>query len=119
MDNIQEQMNTVLNNPEMMQKIMGLAQSLGQTQSAQNTSVPHENADIPFPEIDISMLQKLSKLAGGSKIDKNQQSLLSALRPYLSNDRINKLEKAMRAAKLANIASGLLGSSGFQFNAGR
>lgn len=118
MDNIQDQMNAVLNDPEMMQKIMGLAQSLGQSQP--EAAVPQQNAPpAAFPELDISTLQKLSTLAGSTGIDKNQRSLLSALRPYLSGDRISKLEKAMRAAKLANMASGLLGSTGFQFNTGR
>ena len=65
------------------------------------------------------MIQKLSGLAGQSNIDKNQRTLLTALSPYLSRERIYKLEKAMRAAKMANMASAFLGKSGFQFNLGR
>lgn len=119
MDNMQEQINAILGSPEMMQKLMTVAQSLGQQQSGQGATAQQEPPASPIPDIDISMLQKLSGLAGSSNIDKNQRSLLTALRPYLTNERIAKLEKAMRAAKIANMASGLLGSSGFQFNTGR
>jgi hypothetical protein len=36
--------------------------------------------------------------------------LLNALCPYLSRDRIGKLEKAMRAAKMAKLATGIMGN---------
>lgn len=120
MEDMQSQMNAILGNPEMMRKIMSMAQSLNQSQPTQPPQEQKQDAPSSgFPEIDISMLQKLSGLASQSSIDKNQRSLLSALRPYLSSDRISKLEKAMRAAKMASMASGLLGSAGFQFNPGR
>ena len=52
-------------------------------------------------------------------IDQNQQNLLSALSPYMSRDKVSKLENAMRAAKLARLASGFLGSGGLQLFTGR
>lgn len=122
MDDIQQQMNAILGNPEMMQKIMAMAQSLNQPQPTQqepSQSQKEEIQNFSFPELDLSMVQRLSGIAGKSNIDKNQKSLLSALTPYLSKERISKLEKAMRAAKMANMASRLLGNSGFQFNSGR
>ena len=50
-------------------------------------------------------MQKMISLAGSTNIDKNQKALLSALSPYLSRDRIRKLEQAMRAAKMAGFAA--------------
>ena len=121
MDDMQNQMNAILGNPEMMQKIMAMAQSLGQGQN--NTKETQKQTPEPshaeFPEIDLAMIQRLSGLAGQSNIDNNQRSLLKALAPYLKPDRLNKLEKAMRAAKLANIASTFLGSSALPFHTGR
>lgn len=117
MDDMQTQMNAILSNPEMMQKIMSMAQSLNATQEQ-----PEKNngpISEPMPEIDLSMVQKLSGLAGQSSIDKNQRSLLKALGPYLSRERISKLEKAMRAAKMASMASVFLNQSGFHFPSGR
>ena len=109
MDDLQTQMNAVLSNPELMEQIKALAQDMnpGEGKDPTGTSLPEG-----FPNIDINMLQKLSGIAGQTNIDKNQRSLLSALSPYLSSDRINKLEKAMRASKMAGIATSLLGTSG-------
>ena len=72
-----------------------------------------------FPNIDLSMVQKLSGLAGQSNIDANQRTLLKALTPYLKRDRISKLERAMRAAKMANMASAFLSRSALPFQPGR
>ena len=120
MDNMQEQMNSILNNPQMMQQIMSMAQALNQSQPPPQDTIPlQKNPETPFPEIDISMIQKLSGLAGQTNIDKNQKTLLTALSPYLSKDRINKLEKAMRAAKMASLASAFLGNSGLLSNMSR
>lgn len=116
MEDMQNQMNAILSNPEMMQQIMSMAQSLGQQAPAatQKTEEPQPS----MPDIDLSTVQRLSKLASRSGIDKNQQALLSALRPFLDPGRVNKLEKAMRAAKMANLASDLLSKAGFQSNPG-
>lgn len=111
MDDIQAQMGAILGDPEMMQKIMAMAQSL---QGGQQDAPPSPKETPPpvMPNIDIGMLQKLSGLAGQSNIDSNQQNLLRALGPYLSADRVHRLEKAMRAAKMARMASGFLAQTG-------
>ena len=112
---MQAQMNAILQDPEMMQKISALAQSL----NPQPTSSPApEPAASGFPEIDPGMMQTLFGFAQKSNIDTNQQNLLQALSPYLKSERIQKLEKAMRAAKLARMASGFLGSTNL-FGLGR
>ena len=121
MAEMEEKLGSILNNPEMMQKIMSMAQSLSQAEAAQNPE-PHSPppAEAPhFPELDLSTLQKISGIAQQSGIDRNQQSLLKALGPYLSNQRISKLEKAMRAAKMAQMASSFLGSNALQSFFGR
>ena len=105
MSEMEEKLNSVLNNPQMMQQIMSMAQSLGS--QPQPEQPPKTD---PMPEIDLGMLQRLSGLASQGTIDQNQQSLLKALRPYLTRERIEKLEKAMRAAKMARMASGLISS---------
>lgn len=118
MEDMQSQMNAILGNPEMMQKIMAIAQSLGQSDNSQ--SQPKQEAQVPaLPNIDPALIQKFAGLAGQSNIDNNQRTLLKALTPYLNRERIAKLERAMRAARMANMASGLLGRSGYQFHPGR
>lgn len=116
MNELESKINNILENPEAMNKIMSLAQSLNLKTEEQPKSQQHENKTKgsntnTFPEIDLSMLQKLSGLTKQTGIDKNEQTLLKALAPYLSRERIYKLEKAMRAAKMAKIASTMLGTS--------
>lgn len=116
MNELESKINNILENPEAMKKIMSLAQSLNLKTDEQPKSQQHENKTKgsntnTFPEIDLSMLQKLSGLTKQTGIDKNEQTLLKALAPYLSRERIYKLEKAMRAAKMAKIASTMLGTS--------
>ena len=118
MDNMQTQMNSILQNPEMMEKIMSMAQSLTRGQPEQQPSVP-DTPGFSMPEIDLATVQKLSGFLGQSNIDNKQRTLLNALSLYLSGERISKLEKAMRAAKLATLASTLLSSAGLQFTPGR
>lgn len=101
MDDLENKLGAVLGNPEMMEKIMTFAQSLGQSEGAPSQPAADPT---PVPDIDISTLQKLSSLAGQGSIDQNQRTLLNALRPYLSGHRISKLERAMRAAKMAGMA---------------
>ena len=112
MEDMQAQMGAILNNPEMMQKIMAMAQSLGGNSQQEERREPPPAAESEFPNIDLGMLQRLSGLAGQSGIDKDQKTLLHALGPYLKQDRIQKLEKAMRAAKMARLASSIIGQPG-------
>ena len=120
MDDMTSQMNAILNDPEMMQKIMSLAKSMeGFSQEAETTSAQQEIPCGGFPDIDLSTMQKLAGFAGKSSIDSDQRSLLKALIPYLSKDRIQRLERAMRAAKLAGMASTLLGNNTSLFRTGR
>lgn len=102
MEDMESKIGAILGNPDMMQQIMAMAQ--------QFQSPPEQPPPAPSQEPDFSVLQKLGPLLGKTRIDGNQQALLQALRPYLSPPRIAKLQKAMRAAKLAGMASLVLGS---------
>ena len=114
MDNMQNGINSILENPEMMQKIMAMAQSLTQSQPQQADPQPSRPPVKPqqlMPGVDPGTLQRVFSVAQQTNIDKNQQSLLRSLGPYLARERLMKLEKAMRAAKIAGIAATVLGSS--------
>lgn len=104
MAELEEKLNAVLNDPKMMQQLMSMAQSLSAGTQGENS----------IPDIDPAMLRKISMLSNQGSIDRNQQTLLKALHPYLSKERIRKLEKAMRAARIAKMASGVLASGALQ-----
>jgi len=117
MEQLEDKLGAILENPQLMQQIMQMAQSL----SAQNTpqEPKQDGSPMQFPSIDPSMLRTLTGLASQTGMDSNQQALLTALHPYLSSRKINKLERAMRAARLARVASGFLGQGGLQMLTGR
>ena len=117
MDQIEEKLGELLNNPETMQKIMTLAQSLNlgnklpKTDNTKKEISNNESQQKQIPELDLSIIQKITNFASQNRVDANEQTLLKALCPYLSRDRISKLERAMRAAKMARMATTLIDAS--------
>ena len=118
MSEMEDKITAVLNNPQLMQQIMTMAQSLGQQSSPPEAQAPQKEVSSP-PSFAPALLQKLSGLATSAGTDNQQQALLSALGPYLSRDRVHRLEKAMRAAKMAKMASAFLSSGTLQSLTGR
>ena len=109
MDDMEQKLGQILGNPQMMQQIMNLASSLGSDSPAPQPEMP---------SLDPAILGKLSGVLGNVGIDDRQHALLEALGPYLSRDRVSRLERAMRAAKMARAASSFLGSGGMQLLTG-
>ena len=117
MEQMEDKLGAILGNPQMMQQIMSMAQALGQ--NSQQEERNESDKEKPAMDFDPNLLQKLSSLAGKVHMDNNQQALLHALHPYLSSRKVAKLERAMRAAKLASMATVLFGANGSLFRAGR
>lgn len=111
MNELEEKLGSILNDPNMMQQIMGMAKMLSSPQPAKKepTEQPPASGASSF---DPGLLQALSGIAQQSFVDSNQDSLLKALNPYLSSARIAKLERAMHAARMANAASAFLNAGG-------
>jgi len=116
MESLEDKLGAVLNNPQMMQQIMSMAQTLG---ASQPSSEEHPAQAPSIPDINPAAMQQIMALASQTGIDGNQKAVLRALQPYLTAQRLQKLEKAMRAAKLAGLASTALGSGALSFLTGR
>lgn len=115
MSELDDKLSAILGNPQMMQQIMTLAQTMGAAQPA-----PPQQTETPaLPNLDPAMLKSLAGMAAKGGVDHNQQALLTALSPYLSQSRVHKLERAMQAAQIAGAASSFLGSGGLQALIGR
>ena len=97
MSELEEKLNSILGNPQMMAQIMSMAQ---------NFSQPPQPS--PAPGIDPSQLSGIMDMAKSLNIDSDQQRLLHALEPYLGCRHLQKLEKAMQAAKLADLTENAL-----------
>lgn len=120
MSELDDKLNSILSNPAMMQQIMSLAQALNQSDSQQpkpNPAAPPppQQSTEPVPReatLNPNLLSKIANLMQRGSIDKNQESLLRALAPYLSKQKLQKLERAMHAAKMAGVASEMVNLRG-------
>ncbi len=110
MSELEERLSALLNNPQLMQQIASMAQSMGG--EAQNR--PQEQPAPAMTAFDPKLLQTMAQTMGQTGIDSNQKNLLQALSPYLSVYRVQKLERAMQAARLAGAASAFLNAGGLQ-----
>ena len=113
MSELDERLNSLLNNPQLMQQIASMAQAMG-------SSTPEDAEPAPPPAgLDPKLMQTMAGALGNTGVDSNQKALLHALSPYISPYRVQKLERAMQAAKLAGAASGFLSAGGLQMLTGR
>lgn len=116
MSELEEKLNALMSNPQLMQQIAALAQNM--PQPSQDIP-PQESSQHSLPSLEPQQLQAIAQVFQHSGVDQNQQALLQALSPYLSSTRIHKLERAMRAAKMAGSASAFLNSGALQLLTGR
>ena len=99
MSELEEKLNTLMSNPQLMQQIMSMAESM-----KQSSNPPEPNASQnSSPDLDIDLIRQLSGMAQKGTIDHNQQGLLKALTPYLSQARISKLERQCVPLKWHNL----------------
>ena len=120
-----EKLNQILSDPGAMAQIMQLAQSLGGDTSSPPSppsSPPPASSKQPSGDngasllsslasgIDPAMLTKLLPLVRelGGKQDSNARALLYALRPYLKEERQEKVERALQLARLFHLGKTLL-----------
>ena len=132
MSDFEDKLNAILSNPEAMAQVMGLAQSLngsGIFGGEQKQDAPPPN-DSPtgrssptggmgslgdlFSQIDPKLIERLLPLIGelsGSGNDQRAQ-LLYSLRPFLKPERQEKVDRAIKTAKLIHIGKKVLTSMG-------
>lgn len=99
---LEERINSVLSDPAQLEKLTGLAQRL-----MGGTDEPP--ADMP----DMGLLAKLAAgLRGAESEPGRERALLAAMRPYLSEGRREKMDRAVKLAKMAKLAQRVLGEMG-------
>ena len=107
-----EKLNSILSDPGAMAQIMQLAQSLSGPQQPSSPPPPQparQDASL-LGGTDTGLLMKLLPLVqelGGSQ-NSNARTLLYALRPYLREDRQQKVERALQLARLFHIGKRFL-----------
>ena len=125
MSEFEDRINSILGNPEEMEKIMNLAsqfmggsdkkeesaaeRSEGGVQSQSRGAVPGGlDALGSLGGFDMEMFSKMGRLMSQVKGGSEKTELLRAMGPYLKQERREKLEKAVRFARIAKVAGAAL-----------
>lgn len=101
MDDISEKLSGILSDPEAMRDIAALASQLGV-----DASGVHKEADHPDPappDDTAAQLMKLMPMLGSLKQEDDTTRLLDAMRPFLSEERRQKLDRAKRLIKVMKL----------------
>lgn len=106
MSEFEDKLNSLLNDPEQMNRITEMAKSLmgGSDDGDKKGAAGGSDADMA------AKIAKLLKKTGAGENDRT--ALLNAMKPYLSSSRRDKMDKAMRIARLAEIAELAAGEFG-------
>ena len=107
MDDIGQTIQDILGDPQKMAELRTIAESLGL-----NTTPQESDAVSTQEEPAAAQTAKLSSS------EPRQEALLQALLPYLSPSRRNRLERALRVARLSKLAGAALQNYGTLFEAG-
>ena len=98
MAEFEDKLNSILSNPDIMGQIMSMAGSMNQQQSAP----PPPPQPVPF---DPSAMASMMSMLKATQLDPRQRNLIQALRGFVPDDRLVRLEKAMQASLIAKFAS--------------
>ena len=109
---LDQALGAILQDPAQMQKIFALAQSLGLSSPPQPPpsepppALPQPPPPAPERSAAADTLAELLQKAG--KLDRRQENLLNALKPFLKPGRREKIDRAMQAARLSRLAGAAL-----------
>ena len=98
MSEMQDAINRIMNDPEAMKQVQSLGEQLGLSKPAPKPE--------PKPAADTGMLsavQSLAPMLGSFSADDNVSRLFNALRPFLGEEKRQKLDQAQRLMKLIKV----------------
>ena len=108
MAEFEDKLNSILSNPDLMGQIMAMAGSMNQ-QPAPSPPQPTGFGGMPFdPGAMAGMMQMLK----ATQLEPKQRQLVQALRGFVPDDRLVRLEKAMQASLIAKFASAAMNQGG-------
>lgn len=104
----------ILSDPAQMEKLSHMAKELfgqagesadGETQTAAAQNAPAPRQDAPAaPTMDTKLLSALGRAFAGNREPSRSTALLMAMRPYMKPEKQEKLDRAMKIARMAGIA---------------
>ena len=118
-----ERLDQLLSNQDNTRSILDLMQTLLQKQDGSpapaqaqapsaNGNTP-EQSTAPFPSLALLLPQLMQAMSGeGNMIKQERVALLRAIRPYLKENRVQSLDRALRIANMTKAASTALKTLG-------
>ena len=109
MADIQDKINEILSNPEALRQVQSLGEQLGRAGNAPEKPQPPEKKNelsLPTDFMNDDIAKSLIKILPAVKSigsEDNTTRLLNALRPFLSCEKQEKLDKAEKMLKLFKI----------------
>lgn len=104
MAEFEDKLNSILSNPDLMGQIMSMAGSMNQ-----QSAPPPPPQPMPF---DPGAMASMMSMLKATQLDPRQRNLIQALRGFVPDDRLVRLEKAMQASLLAKFASSAMNQGG-------
>ena len=101
MDDLSAKLNAILSDPEAMKEISGLLSSLGA--DASGVHKEPEQTGKPSESEMLSMMSGLMPLMGSLRQEDDATRLLDAMRPFLSPERRDKLDKAKKLLRMMKL----------------
>ncbi len=106
MEDLENTLNQILGNPDSMAQIMSIAKSL--TAPSPPTAAESPPPAPPVPALDPAMLSMLELMKQFGAGDPKEAQLLNALKPYCSEQRQQRIERALQIARLSQMAGAAL-----------
>ena len=109
MAEFEDKLNSILSNPDIMGQILSMAGSMNQQNPPPPPPPPANFGAMPFdPGAMAGMMQMLK----ATQLEPRQRQLIQALRGFVPEDRLVRLEKAMQASLIAKFASKAMNQGG-------
>ena len=103
MDDLSEKLAGILNDPESMERVRKMAESLLSGNENETEAKPPENqSDFPFGSDEISTFIAIANRLKSSE-ETSETALLKALKPNLSEPRQRKVDTAVKLLKIIEI----------------
>ena len=103
MSELQDTINQIMSNPEAMRQVQSLGEKLG---LSGNSPTPPPAAPAPAQSGHAEMITALSKLAplmSSAAPNDETTALLNALKPFLSGEKLQRLQSAGRLIRLVRM----------------
>lgn len=108
MDGIEEKLSALFSSPESMEQIRKLAESLSGSGGTTQNENASQNEDSKGAGEDSGLMQTVMRVIQASSSPNETTRLIHALSPWLSRGRAEKLEKAVKIARLTTAARNIL-----------